>query len=175
MSCVGRPPKYKTADEMQAKIDEYFDSCAGTVLTDAEGAPILNKNGQPIVINVKPPTITGLALAIGFTSRQALLNYQGKKGFIDTITRAKSRVEKYAEERLYDKEGCNGAKFSLANNFNGWSDKKDDLDRAEQQARIAQIEAQTKKLSDDSEIEIVDDGFLEALKASAKEDWKDED
>ncbi len=59
-------------------------------------------------------------------SRQALLNYQTRdKCFNDTITRAKSRVEEYAESRLYDKDGANGAKFSLANNFKGWKEKPD--------------------------------------------------
>ncbi len=39
--------------------------------------------------------------------------------------RAKARVEMYAEERLFDKDGANGAKFSLANNFSGWKEKKE--------------------------------------------------
>jgi predicted ATPase len=43
---------------------------------------------------------------------------------MDTITRAKATVEQYAEERLYDKDGANGAKFSLANNFEGWKEKQ---------------------------------------------------
>ena len=69
-------------------------------------------------------TITGLALALGFNSRQSLLNYQAKEEFLDTITRAKAKVEQYAEERLFDKDGANGAKFSLANNFEGWREKQ---------------------------------------------------
>ena len=43
---------------------------------------------------------------------------------MDTITRAKTRIEQYAEERLFDKDGANGAKFSLANNFEGWKEKQ---------------------------------------------------
>lgn len=121
---VGRPPRYRTKEEMQEKIDAYFEECAGKVLEDDSGNPILNKFGNPIVINQRPPTITGLALTLGFTSRQALLNYQGKKEFVDTITRAKSRVEQYTEERLFDRDGANGAKFSLTNNFKGWSEKQ---------------------------------------------------
>ena len=120
---LGRPPKYKNKEEMQSKIDEYFELCKGKVLKDDDGKVILNKYGQPIIIEEKPQTVTGLALALGFTSRQALLNYEGKKEFLDTITRAKSRVEQYAEERLFDKDGANGAKFSLTNNFKGWNDK----------------------------------------------------
>ncbi len=121
---LGRPRKYKSAEEMQKSIDAYFKVCEGTPLLDKNGNPILNKAGYPIKIDRKPPTVTGLALALGFNSRQALLNYQARsKSFNDTLTRAKSRCEEYAEARLYDKDGSNGAQFSLRNNFKGWSDK----------------------------------------------------
>ena len=76
---------------------------------------MFNKFGSPVFVDVHPPTVTGLALALGFTSRQALLNYQAKPEFVDTITRAKARVEQYAEERLFDRDGSNGAQFSLRN------------------------------------------------------------
>ena len=121
----GRPPMYNTKEEIQIKIDEYFESCKGEVLTDAEGKPVLTKSGAVVMIGVRPLTITGLALALGFTSRQALLNYQAKEEFVDTIMRAKARIECYAEERLFDKDGANGAKFSLTNNFAGWKEKKE--------------------------------------------------
>lgn len=121
---VGRPPFYNTAEEIQEKIDAYFESCKGLQQFYEDGSPIRDKYGYPIFYGTKPPTITGLALALGFTSRQALLNYQGKEEFVDTITRAKSRVERYAEERLFDKDGANGAKFALANNFVGWKEKQ---------------------------------------------------
>lgn len=120
---AGRPPKYKSVKGMQKKIDKYFESCKGRILTDEDGKPVLYK-GNPVVIDVKPPTITGLALALGFNSRQSLLNYQDKEEFMDTITRAKAKVEQYTEERLFDKDGANGAKFSLANNFKGWKEKQ---------------------------------------------------
>lgn len=120
----GRPPFFKPEDggveEMQKRIDAYFEKCDGTLLTDPNGQPILTKWGQPIYINQEPYTVTGLALAIGFTSRQALLNYQGKQEFVDTITRAKAKVEAYAERRLFDKDGSSGAQFNLKNNFKGW-------------------------------------------------------
>ena len=125
MAQVGRPPKYKTKEEIQEKIDAYFEECKGEVLRDADGNPILDKWSNPVVIGARPLTITGLALSLGFNSRQALLNYQGKKEFNDTILRAKAQVERYAEERLFDKDGANGAKFSLANNFEGWKEKKE--------------------------------------------------
>lgn len=120
----GRPPMYKTKEEIQEKIEAYFEECNGEILTDAEGNPMIDKYGNVIRVGVRPLTITGLALALGFNSRQALLNYQGKEEFNDTITRAKAKIEQYAEERLFDKEGANGAKFSLSNNFEGWREKQ---------------------------------------------------
>lgn len=109
---------------MQEKIDAYFKECEGKIMTDEEGKPLLNKYGQPIIYGAKPLTITGLALAIGFNSRQSLLNYEGQEEFLDTIKRAKAKVEEYAESRLFDKDGSNGAKFSLSNNFKGWAEKQ---------------------------------------------------
>ena len=124
---VGRPPIYKTANEIEEKIDAYFKGCEGEILKDDNGKTVLNKFGNPVVINRKPPTVTGLALALGFTNRLDLLRYQGKEEFCNTITRAKSMVEQYAEERLFDRDGSNGAQFSLRNNFKGWdADKKND-------------------------------------------------
>lgn len=122
---VGRPPTYKTVKEMQDIIDKYFKSCEGEVLKGEDGEVVLNKYGQPVILGRKPPTVTGLALALGFTSRQTLLNYADKKEFVDTITRAKMIIEEYAESRLYDKDGVNGAKFNLINNFKGWRDKQE--------------------------------------------------
>lgn len=118
----GRPPKYKNVEEIECKIEQYFESCEGEPLLDDDGNQVVNKYGYPCWIKPpKPPTVTGLALALGFCCRRDLLNYQGKKEFCNTITRAKSRVEEYAESRLFDRDGSNGAQFSLRNNFKGWN------------------------------------------------------
>lgn len=121
---VGRPPMFESAEQMQELIDKYFEECDGKVLVDEEGKPLRDKYGHIIRDDRRPYTITGLALALGFNSRTSLLDYEGKEEFLNTITRAKARVERYAEERLYDKNGSNGAKFSLANNFKRWSEKQ---------------------------------------------------
>ena len=120
----GRPPLYNSVEEIQEMIDKYFEDCDGKPFLDKDGNPVRNKDGKIIRDDRRPYTITGLALALGFNSRQALLNYEGREEFHDTIKRAKARVEKYAEERLYDNNGANGAKFSLANNFKGWTEKQ---------------------------------------------------
>ncbi|MCI1959688.1 MAG: DNA-packaging protein [Clostridia bacterium] len=126
MNSVGRPPKYKSAEEIQEKIDKYFKECDGQILLDEDEKPVFDKKGNPIYkVLPRPPTMTGLALALGFNTRTSLFNYKAKKEFVNTITRAKSRIEEYTEQRLFDKDGVQGAKFSLVNNFDSWSDKSD--------------------------------------------------
>ena len=111
---VGRPPKYKSVEEIQGKIDAYFTACKGHPLMNPDtGEPFQDKYGLPIIVDAKPPTVSGLALALGFSCRRDLNAYQGKKEFCTTITRAKAQCEAYAEERLFDRDGTNGAQFSL--------------------------------------------------------------
>lgn len=122
----GRKPMFTDPAQVQALIDDYFKKCEGTLLTDPDtGRPLLDKWGQPVILGAKPPTVTGLALALGFTNRVSLLTYQKKDAFADIITKAKSRVEEYAETRLYDRDGAQGARFNLDCNF-GWGKPKDE-------------------------------------------------
>ena len=115
--------KYQTAEEMSEAIERYFKDCEKHALTDKNGNTVYDKHGNPVIV-AHPPTVTGLALALGFKTRQSLLNYQARtKAFNDIITVAKSRCEEYAESRLYGRDGVNGAKFSLMNNFKGWREK----------------------------------------------------
>lgn len=132
-------PRYKTVEEMQAVIDQYFEDCKGEPIIGDDGQLIIDKYGQPFIINAHPPTVTGLALALGFTSRQALLNYQAKKAFVDTVLRAKARIEAYAEERLFDRDGQRGAEFSLKYNFRWADEKKQDEDEGHGVAELPAV------------------------------------
>lgn len=124
---MGAPLRYKTVEELQAAIDKYFEGAQGKPLLDDNGNVMTDKHGNPVFVGQYPLTITGLALALGFNSRQTLLNYQGRKKFMDTIMRAKCVCEAYTEGRLYDRDGARGAQFSLERNFKWGSDaKKDD-------------------------------------------------
>lgn len=124
----GRKPKYTSAEQVQTLIDGYFTRCRGTILRDPDTQqPVFDKYGQPVIIDAMPPTVTGLALALGFTNRMDLLRYQGKKEFTEVITKAKLQVEAYAEARLFDRDGANGARFSLDCNFN-WGKRDEEKD-----------------------------------------------
>lgn len=128
----GRPPKYKSKEEIEKLIENYFRECEGIPFFDDSGKPLRTSKGYIVYEKFpKPPTVSGLAYALGFASRQALINYQGKREFNDTITRAKLYIETHTEERLFDRDGVQGAKFSLINNFKGWSEHpKEDAEKA---------------------------------------------
>lgn len=122
---MGKPRVWKSPEDMQQAIDAYFAACDGTPLLDTDGNPMFDKLGRPVMAGQKPYTITGLALALNFTGRQALLDYQGRGEYADTVTRAKARCEQYAESRLFDRDGAMGAKFSLVNNYRNWHDRQE--------------------------------------------------
>ena len=115
----GRPPKYSTPAEMEEVVEQYFEDCEEKIKTDAAGKPVFDRTGRPVMYRDKIPTISGLSRALGFRSRQSLLDYQAKRLFRDIILDAKLRVEIFTEEQLFTRDGCNGAKFVLWNSF-GW-------------------------------------------------------
>lgn len=103
----GRPPKWNNVEELQNMVDAYFLS-----ITDDKGEYI------------KPPTITGLAIALG-TNRETLCNYEEKEQFFDTIKEAKSRCEEWVEQNaLMGKANATFSIFNLKNNY-GWKDKQE--------------------------------------------------
>lgn len=105
-----KPLKFKTVQELQDKIDAYFDSIE---------QPIVLENGEVRLRDV--PTITGLALALD-TTRETLCDYQNREEYSDTIRRAKQRVEMFAEKQLYLGKSASGPIFALKN-F-GWADNQ---------------------------------------------------
>ena len=115
----GRPAKYATPEAMEKVVEQYFKDCEEKLRVDSEGKLLFDRSGRPVVYRDKIPTISGLARALGFRSRQSLFDYQAKRQFRDIILDAKLRVEIFTEEQLYTRDGCNGARFALWNNF-GW-------------------------------------------------------
>lgn len=97
-----------------------------------------------------------------------------------TVNMVKFKESAFADGTILSevKQGRNGASIKLADRMKAldWLSKHMNLAAEEQRAKIDLIKAQTRKITiDDEQEEIIDDGFLEALNASAKEDWEDEE
>ncbi len=101
MADTGRPAKFKSVEEIQDKINEYF---------------------KKVKDNSDPLTITGLAFHLGFESRQSIYDYEKDGQFSYTIKRARLKIENFAETKLYTTTPT-GAIFALKN-F-GWRDKQE--------------------------------------------------
>ncbi len=124
----GRPLKFKTVKDLEEKINAYFKSCWSQKI-DMFGNPVFmkdksgKKTTEPVMVQTKPYTVTGLAVFLD-TSRETLMDYEGKKGFSDTIKKAKDIIYSYVEEYLFSGRNPTGAIFNLKNNW-GWKDRKD--------------------------------------------------
>lgn len=112
----GAPSKYNSIEELDNKIQEYFDSGV------KEENYIVKDNGSEKIVKRKVYTITGLALYLGFASRQSFYDYEDRGEFSYSIKRARLFIESEYEALLQSKFAT-GAIFALKN-F-GWKDKQE--------------------------------------------------
>ena len=103
MGEVGRPRAFKSVEEVEEKINAYFNYCEE---------------------KEKPYTMSGLAYYLGI-SRQTLVNYSNQDQFFDTIKKARDRVQMELEEiALSNKANPTFTIFNLKNNFD-WKDSNE--------------------------------------------------
>lgn len=116
MARANKPLKFKSPEELEKRIQEYYEWAKD---------------------NNKHITMSGLAWYLG-TNRQTLLNYENcleddwlksvpddvKVLYVDSIKRAKQRIEMEYEEGLFNKNSAVGAIFTLKNNYK-WVDKQE--------------------------------------------------
>lgn len=95
----GKPPFYSDPIKLQEACDNYFAKC--------------DEDDEPL-------TMTGLALALGFSTRKSLLDYSEKIEFVNIIKKAHLKVECGYEKRLSAGQPT-GAIFALKNM--DWHDK----------------------------------------------------
>ena len=111
---VGRPPIYNTNEDLENKVNEYFEK--GVKMKSV----LVGKGDNKEVIEIPVPTITGLAYYLGFESRQSFYDYEKYEQFSYTIKRARLFIEQEYEEQL-QVGNTTGAIFALKNM--GWIDK----------------------------------------------------
>lgn len=126
--------KYKKKEDLQKDIDCYFESCF-SYKRDKNGKIITDENENKCFEQKKPFTISGLAYALGI-NRNQLLSYGKDEKFYEIIQRAKGKCECFAEEKLFDKDTFNAAKFVLSENFSGWAVKEGKNTSAESVLKI---------------------------------------
>lgn len=95
----GRPRLIESPEEMLERGHAYFAEC---------------KESESHIL------ITGLALALGLSGREALSEYGRRQEFSATVKELKSVCEQYAENRIFEGNPA-GAIFALKNY--GWTDK----------------------------------------------------
>ena len=109
----GHPRKFKTVEELQKAIDKYFK----------EAKPELIAGTESYKHNC--PTITGLAYALGFESRQSMYDYEKDSKFSYTIKRARLRIENQYEINLSDPSVKPAGSIFALKNIGNWKDKQD--------------------------------------------------
>jgi hypothetical protein len=92
---MGRPMIWKSPEELQKLVDDYFQS-------------------------TERWTLSGLAVHIGIC-RKTLYNYESKDDFLHIIKKARDKVESIYEERAIYENNPTGVIFALKNM--GWTDK----------------------------------------------------
>jgi hypothetical protein len=151
----GRPLKFASTEELQNKINAYFESC----YQDVEVKKGKGKNQTTEVIHkrVKPFTVSGLAAFLD-CDRKTINNYEDMDEFFPTIKKAKQIIEADVEEgSLTGAYNATAAIFNLKNNF-GWHDKQE-IDQ-----NIGNKDDKPFKVESSSEMKSIIDDVLQKMK-----------
>lgn len=120
---TGRPSHFDNEEELSNRIAQYFVWIQGeydiVIKYDEEQNEYQEKKWTR---DPETPAITGLALFLGFESRQSIYDYEKKGTFSYTIKRARLKIELSYEQALLSRNST-GAIFALKN-F-GWTDKSE--------------------------------------------------
>lgn len=124
----GRPPHYETPEALEEKAIAYFDLC---------------------LIEKSKPTITGIALYLGFNSLSSMFDYSKREEFSAIIRRIRLVVANGYEQGL-DTFKYGGAIFALTNiDKDNWKNAKStDITTGGEKLNSSSIDLS--KLSDDT-------------------------
>ncbi len=177
---VGKHRKYESPAELEKRVEEYFNSCMGCAYTK-DGKIIRDENGVPVKVQIKPFTMSGLAYHIGLStktlSRYELTSRAGNipQEYADIVLRARQRIETYAEEQIYTKDGSRGAQFVLSSSFKWMTPREQaDIKARKKQIKLQQEEFKLKqRLLENKEADL-GDGQIEVRIVRADKENKGE-
>lgn len=156
----GGTKRFMSPEHLQCMVNEYFESCNGPLI-DKWGQLVYDKDGNLVKVQVKPYTVSGLALYLGITTTTLKKYREGKLDdlldemkaetddmltFSKVILNAKQNIEAYAERRLYDRDGQRGAQFVLDCCYN-WVGHKEqaDIKKSKEDAKLKRDEFEFKR------------------------------
>lgn len=121
---------FEQAEEVRALCESYLDSCWTPRIY--KGRAVTGIDGKIIKEQTSPYTVSGLARYLGMSTEIFYKYCSGvmddwedeNESISDVLNYYKQAIEVYAEKRLYDKEGYNGAKFVLDHYFKKLSTKE---------------------------------------------------
>lgn len=152
--------KWNSPAHLQSLVDQYFASCEGVIYNPRTGMPFYNDDGSPRIGQIKPYTVSGLACYIHIDttsikeySREQIDelgyptddDYSGPQ-YSDIILEARKKIEAFAEERLYDRDGFAGGKFVLNCAF-GWQERREvaDIENMKKMRKLKEKEFKMKR------------------------------
>ena len=138
-------PSSTNAMNLAAKINAYFTKTHG----GRQRKAMAGKKATPEQFQ---PTITGLALSLGFNSRLEFKKFEKHPELGHLLQRARLRIEAFYERKLHE-QTRSGAIFALKNL--GWNDKQDSeqtVDETDKNARILLVEMGPKLAGDENEV-----------------------
>lgn len=122
----GEKPTFSSPEALSKDVEAYFDSCYSPVVTKNKEL-LRDDDGNIVKFLKKPFTVAGLARYIGVPTSVFNKLVSGiaddwgetdeEKLYSAVLLKAKQVIEEYAETRLYDRDGVNGAKFVLDHHF----------------------------------------------------------
>lgn len=113
----GRPRIYESVEQLEEAVYDYFYPLKK--FETGCGIAVGYDNDRD---TNKKPSITGLALHLGFADKTTLYDYRDRPEFSHPIKWALTMIEKYHEEGLSE-NNVTGRIFALKNM--GWKDKQE--------------------------------------------------
>jgi hypothetical protein len=119
-------PSFTKASELSNRVDAYFNYIEGVyhieIKSIKETKDRSNMEQKIWDREPEPPTIAGLAIFLGFNSRQAFDDYERKGRFKHILKRGRLHIEAVYEKKLHNQSPA-GAIFALK--AMGWNEKSE--------------------------------------------------
>lgn len=154
-SYSGQKPVFASPEQLEKEVEQYFESCYGPLIDWKKHELVKDKDGNEVRVQTEPFTVAGLAYYLGIPT-ESLKRYA--KGWNDKfededemlcsgiLDRAKQVIETYAEKRLYDRDGVNGARFVLDHHFRMITRREEaEIEAIEKNNQYKQEELELKK------------------------------